>query len=105
MVNYLSIISLHIILELAKVYGILMQKLIQIYLSRRGNSFDHAHIYQDPRNHKSKCDLPVECFWAVDVPRNDEGSSIPEVLCWSACLKCKYSEINTEHLSWNHSNW
>jgi hypothetical protein len=104
-VNYLSILSLHIMLELAKVHGIHMQKLIQIYLSRRGNSFDHAHIHQDPRNHKSKCSLTIECFGAVDVLRKHDGSPIPEVLCWSACLKCKCLEIYREHFSWNHSNW
>ena len=103
LVNYLSILSFHIMV--AKVHGIRMQKLIQIYLSRRSNSFDHAHIHQDPHNHKSKCDLPIELYWTVDVLRKHEGSSIPEVLCWSACLKCKYLEIYTEHISWNQNNW
>ena len=72
LVNYLSILSLHIMLELAKVHGILIQKLIQIYLSRGGDSFGHAHINQDPHSHRSKCDIPVDCFWTVDVARNDE---------------------------------
>jgi len=59
-------------LELAKVHSILIQKLIKIYFSRRGDSFGQAHINQYPHSHKSNCDIPVDCFWTVDVSRNDE---------------------------------
>lgn len=65
-------LSHHIMFELTKVQGIIMQKLTPTYLCRRSDSFDHMHINQDPHYHNSKCDLPIACFWTVDAPRNDE---------------------------------
>jgi hypothetical protein len=79
-------------------------KFVWTYLSRRGNSFDHAHKHrhQDPRNNNRKCNLPVESFWTVDVLRNHDSSLIPDVLCWSACLKYQYMAMNTQQFSWTH---
>ena len=61
-----------------------MHKSIPIYLSTTHNSTTHAHTNQDPHKHNSKCDLPIERFWTVDILRNDDDSA----LCCSACVKC-----------------
>jgi len=100
-VNSLSILSLRIMLDVAKEHGLRTQKIIRIYHSKRADSVDHACINQKPHNQKSKCHLLIEHFWIVDVLRNDEGSAFPEILCWSDCVN--YMEINTQHFSWTHS--
>jgi hypothetical protein len=104
-VNYLSLLSLRIMLDVSKVRGLHTQKLIRINPSKRGNPSDQAGINQKSHNHKSKCHLLIEHLRNVDVLRNDEGRAFPETLCWRACLNCKYMEINTQHFSWTHSIW
>jgi len=99
-VNFLSILSLRIMLDVAKVHGLHKQKMIKIYPSKIDDSIDHARINPKPYNQQNKCHLLIEHFWYVDVLRNDEASAFPEILCWSACVN--YMEINTQHFSWTH---
>jgi len=67
--NCLSILSLHIMLDVAKVHGLHTQNMIRIYPSKRGDSVDHACINQKSHKQKYKCNLPIEHFWSVDCPQ------------------------------------
>lgn len=56
------------------------------YKQERVHTFRHAQVSEEPGQDETQCNFPVETLWSVNVRRNVQGLSIPEILCWTASL-------------------